>query len=96
MNKGHMMIEASVLLPLIILILLFFISLTLFAVIKTDIELDMNMDFLGSEDDLMIKKIGVDLPLMGGAGIVFEEHREDEDYGMRIQRSKIPGDIFKD
>jgi hypothetical protein len=96
MNKGYMIIEASLLLPLLILILIFFISLTLFAVIKTDIELDMNMDFLKTGDSSIVKNISVDLPLAGGAGIIFEERKEDADYGMRIQRSKIPGDIFKD
>jgi hypothetical protein len=96
MNKGYMIIEASLILPLVILILIFCISFTLFSVIKTDIELDMNMIFLKTDDSSTVGNFSVDLPLAGVFGIKFEERKKDTDYGMRIQRSRIPGDILKE
>lgn len=84
MNRGSLMIEASLILPVIILI------------IRLNNELDMFMEFANNGNDRMHTSSNTKLPLLPAIKVEFDERREGIDYGRRIQRSKIIPDIFKD
>lgn len=96
MNKGYMIIEVSLILPLIVILLLLSVSLVLFTVIRNDIDIDMNLNFMQGEEQEKVIKYEITLPLMGKTDQEFSEHKKDVDYGKHIQRSKIISDIFTD
>ena len=96
MNKGYMIIEVSLILPLIAILLLLSVSLVLFTVIRNDADIDMNLNFMQSEEQEKVIKYEITLPLMGKTDLEFSERKKDVDYGVHIQRSKIINDIFAD
>lgn len=96
MNRGSLMIEASLILPVIILILIMVVSICLFHIIRLNNELDMFMEFANNGNDSMHTSSNTKLPLLPVIKVEFDERREGIDYGRRIQRSKIIPDIFKD
>lgn len=96
MSRGSMMIEASLILPVIILVLIMVVSICLFHIIRINNELDMFMEFSKSGHEHVSSSKDTKLPLLPFIKLEFDERKEAYDYGRRIQRSRIIPDIFKD
>ena len=96
MSRGSLMIEASLILPVIMLVLIMIVSICLFHIIRINNELEMFMEFAKSGHDETSSFIDTNLPLLPFIKLEFYEKREEFDYGRSIQRSRIIPDIFKD
>jgi len=96
MNKGSMIIETAVILPLVIILVLISVTMILFFVIKTDTDLDLNMEFISSGENNAERAFEITLPFGIRAYACFMGRKREADYGKHIQKSWILRDIFED
>jgi len=91
-----MVIEAAFVLPVILTVLILLISVMLFFVIKTDMELEMYLEFATGEEETVDRTYYIELPLLSPVRNRFLERNIEEDYGRHIQRSFIIKDILRE